>query len=98
MPEKEVRLIDANALEKALEEIKIPVAVAKGKMFRLIKEAPTIDTESLRPKGKWIEREDYNFDTYYDCSVCGESFCLIEGVPEENSFHYCPNCGAKMEE
>ena len=52
MAEKEVRLIDANALEKALEEIKIPVAVAKGKMFNLIKEAPTIDPESLWPQ--WI--------------------------------------------
>lgn len=47
--------------------------------------------------GHWIEKEDYNGDTYYDCSECGESFCLIEGTPTDNLYNYCPSCGAKME-
>ena len=48
--------------------------------------------------GKWIEKEDYNLDTYYDCSECGESFCLIDGTPADNLYKYCPNCGARMTE
>ena len=50
-----------------------------------------------RPKGEWIEREDWDGDNYYECSVCGESFVLIDGTPSMNLYHYCPNCGAKME-
>ena len=61
-----------------------------------IDDAPTIDPDDLRPKGEWIEQEDFNLDTYYDCSVCGESFCLIDGSPTDNLFKFCPNCGAKM--
>lgn len=47
--------------------------------------------------GHWIEKEDYNLDTYYDCSVCGESWTMIDGTPWENGMYYCPHCGAKME-
>jgi len=47
--------------------------------------------------GHWIEKEDYNLDTYYDCSVCGESWSMIDGTPWENGMNYCPHCGAKME-
>lgn len=47
--------------------------------------------------GRWIEQEGYDGDTYYDCSECGESFCLIDGTPTDNLYNYCPNCGAKME-
>lgn len=47
--------------------------------------------------GRWEEMEEYNGDTYYDCSVCGESFCLIDGTPTDNLYRYCPACGAKME-
>ena len=47
--------------------------------------------------GHWIEKDGYDGDTYYDCSECGESFCLIEGTPTDNLYNYCPSCGAKME-
>ena len=47
-------------------------------------------------KGEWIEREDANGDLYYDCSVCGESWVLIDGTPKENGMDYCPHCGADM--
>lgn len=46
--------------------------------------------------GHWIEKEDYNMDTYYDCSVCGESWTTIDGTPWQNGMNYCPHCGAKM--
>lgn len=48
--------------------------------------------------GHWIEQDGYDGDTYYDCSECGESFCLIDGTPTDNLYNYCPNCGAKMAE
>lgn len=55
-----------------------------------------IETLSTERTGEWTEREDWNGDNYYDCSVCGESFVLIDGTPSMNLYHYCPNCGAKM--
>lgn len=48
--------------------------------------------------GHWIEQDGFDGDTYYDCSECGESFCLIDGTPTDNLYNYCPDCGAKMEE
>lgn len=103
MPEKEVRLVDANALESALEATNIAVAVDKSKMFRLIEKAPTITHESLRPKGKWLETiEELGWQEVrcFECSVCGESWLLDEewSIEEIKASHnYCPNCGAKME-
>lgn len=47
--------------------------------------------------GRWIERDDDWFATYYDCSVCGESWVPIDGTPEQNNVKYCPSCGAKMD-
>ena len=47
-------------------------------------------------EGHWIEKQDYNLDTYYDCSMCGESWVTIEGTPWQNGMKYCPNCGARM--
>lgn len=66
------------------------------KALRCMENTPTLTLDDLRPKGEWIEQEDFNLDTYYDCSVCGESFCLIDGSPTDNLFKFCPNCGAKM--
>lgn len=57
-----------------------------------IDEAPTVQAD--RPHGEWVEREDWNGDSYYDCSVCGESFVLCDGTPSMNLYHFCPNCGA----
>ena len=48
------------------------------------------------PKGHWIEQEGYDWDTYYDCSECGESFYPIDGTPTDNLYNFCPNCGADM--
>lgn len=48
--------------------------------------------------GHWIEKDGFDGDVYYDCSECGESFCLIDGTPTDNLYNYCPNCGAKMVE
>ena len=87
------RLIDADALSKKLCETTI--FIKGGEVFqRMINDAPT--AQAARPHGEWIDREDWNGDSYYDCSVCGESFVLFDGTPDMNLYHYCPNCGADM--
>jgi hypothetical protein len=48
--------------------------------------------------GRWVEVEFGWDDVYYDCSICGESFCLIDGTPTDNLYNFCPNCGADMRE
>lgn len=50
--------------------------------------APTIDPENLRSRGKWIH--DYN--NLYGCSNCMER----ETMSHKRLKPYCPNCGAKM--
>lgn len=56
-----------------------------------------LERGTLVKTGHWIEKDGFDGDTYYDCSECGESFCLIDGTPTDNLYNYCPNCGAKME-
>lgn len=62
----------------------------------LIDEIPSADVVPV-VHGRWIERDDDWFATYYDCSVCGESWVPIDGTPEQNNVKYCPSCGAKMD-
>ena len=63
---------------------------------RRIENLPSVKQE---PKtGHWIEKDGFDGDVYYDCSECGESFCLIDGTPTDNLYNYCPNCGARMVE
>lgn len=47
-------------------------------------------------KGKWIDGNKGKWNSVYcpKCSVCGTPFYGIETA----RYHYCPNCGAKMEE
>ena len=48
------------------------------------------------PHAEWVEDEDMYGDPIYRCSNCSEHFILEEGTPTDNSYFYCPNCGAKM--
>ena len=48
--------------------------------------------------GRWEDSIDEWFGTdVYTCSKCRESYVLVEGTPKENLWHYCPNCGARMD-
>lgn len=88
-----MRLIDADTL------LRKTVTYIDGSRYisvQRVDEVPTVDAV-LEVHGRWIEREDFNFDKYYDCSACGESFCFIEGEPDDNFYRYCPNCGSKMD-
>ena len=61
----------------------------------LIDEIPAADVVPV-VHGHWVEQEDGRGETYYDCSICGESWTTIDGTPMQNNMNYCPNCGAKM--
>lgn len=100
----EVRLIDANALiEKAYWHGERP---DPGNIYpdgvgavdvSDIEDAPTIDPESLRPKGRWVmtvytttsKRGRVISNRRYACSECGYG----NGRKRSN---FCPNCGADM--
>ena len=88
MAEKEVRLIDANALT---EDVLNSFTKSNGMRDAFIKHiqfSPTIDPESLRARGKWLICSD----GYYPyCSECKKE------PKGGNMTSYCPNCGAKME-
>lgn len=94
----EVRLIDANALIEKLREAEAQKgmgAAIAGLLIRYIGKMPTIDPESLRPKGRWEPREDAI--GFVRCSVCHD--CNIYGDwADGEKWRYCPNCGADMRE
>ena len=90
------RLIDADALMER-EGISQFAVFARGSGKTLLRacrtylqcvidDAPTVDPEDLRPKGRWIEVDGEVFD----CSVC-------HGIHASYPHNYCPECGAKME-
>ena len=93
-----MRLIDGDGLWERLnyepwehnadrDEIALPFVNA----------APTIDAEIV-VHGRWEDSTDDWLGTdVYTCSKCRESYVLVEGTPKENLWHYCPNCGAKMD-
>ena len=63
----------------------------------MLKEAPAIEAEPVR-HGKWQLNPNGIYDNNtWVCSVCGEPWMLIDGSPEENFMHYCPQCGARMD-
>ena len=103
-----MRLIDADALRDKVyhEAFETDTPDQKWdsgcwiryKMFeRNIKNAPTIDAVSAR-LGRWITCEDGWGDVCYQCSECGQEWCLNDGTPAENNMNYCPTCGADMRE
>ena len=98
----EVRLIDANALEKTA----IPCEIHNGALTELcvplyqIRNAPTLPNPCgnpcnfTRPTGKWELCEDAD-GKYGICSNCDTD---TDFSHYGEAYNYCPNCGAKMEE
>ena len=90
-----MRLGDLDALQKKFEGLKETDGHATGRnaydlCAMLTEDAPTIDHEELRPKGRWV------FDAFtakhgnpYICSRCNTEY--------GDTHNYCPHCGAKME-
>lgn len=55
------------------------------------------DAQTVR-HGRWITEGEYYVDDTYICSACGYEFIITDGDLESNEMHYCPGCGAKMDE
>lgn len=81
-----MKLIDTDAL---IEKINAewydgyPAEIFRG----YVDNAPTIEPK----KGKW----EVDYDMAMTCSLCGCSFEHYGRI--EKGWHYCPNCGARME-
>ena len=67
---------------------------------KLIQQQPTVDAVEV-VHGEWsIIEDDYDDATILECSVCEVSFRFYEYdglLPQAQTYHYCPNCGAKMD-
>ena len=79
----------------ALEVIEPNATMAAVK--RVLADMPAADVAQV-VHGRWEDSTDDWLGTdVYTCSKCRESYVLVEGTPKENLWHYCPNCGAKMD-
>ncbi len=70
--------------------------------IKILKEAPAVDVQEIK-HGKWIETQEplgwCDVDCA-ECSVCHESWIIDEDSSIDDyecMWHYCPNCGAKMD-
>lgn len=94
--------IDRVALENAMT---IAAVTGKDRDRRIwakaicvLHDMPTADVAPV-VRGRWEDSIDELLGSdVYTCSKCRESYVLVEGTPKENLWHYCPNCGAKMDE
>lgn len=57
----------------------------------VLRDTPIADVAPVK-HGQWIEYAKYSFETMYDCSICNNRI-----IDDGHSWHYCPNCGAKMD-
>lgn len=71
-------------------------------IYNAIKSVPTADVVEVR-HGKWVETQEplgwCDVDCA-ECSVCHESWIIDEDSSIDDyecMWHYCPNCGAKMD-
>lgn len=92
-----MRLIDADALLNDGVKVSCGHVTEEGLIMvpirdvrQAIKGAPTIDPESLRPRGEWLEITDAYGDVegwmHFEC-----------GRTVKSRDPFCPKCGAKME-
>ena len=96
---KTMKLIDADALYNGAmknEYFQFKESDKTGReafayscaMERLV-EAPAVDAAPI-VHAQWIEEPGYY---HWHCSACG----FVEGVVSKLFYHYCPNCGAKID-
>lgn len=98
----EVRLINAIPLEKEMLEYARYIGLETTNECEstaeccadMVSEAPTINPETLRPVAHWEESVCFD-DAFWVCSNCKFP---SEAIAAPRLYHYCPNCGAKMED
>lgn len=96
------RYIDADELEKAIDDAQTSLQTNNDKMWEINKpyfkglawaralviEQPTADVVEV-VHGWWVTRKSIHNEEFYVCSVCGTA--------NDDIWRYCPNCGAKMD-
>ena len=108
----EKRLIDANALITTIQGTVSEVARTAAydpewftrlaqrqfEILGIIDEAKTVDAVEV-VHGEWEIIEDDYFDLVeLKCSACGASYGFEDYEDDTpKNYHYCPNCGAKMD-
>ena len=95
-----MRLIDAEALCEALTTEKGAEALGHStrqflQVKDMINQQPTIDPESLRPKGEWTVLDECRNEGVY-CSICHKKVFKVEFANVKEKCNFCPNCGADM--
>ncbi len=99
--EKQMRPIDADALEKTLRDWirdhwteAFTGDDAASEFADMIERAETIDTNPT-VHAYWIERRANNGNVHYTCSRCGKE---VSYPYAKKRWKYCIECGAKMDE
>ena len=95
------RLIDADALEDKARQYSLGYYEEDewAVPFKEITSAPTIDAVEV-VRGEWVYCEDYVGQDGYKCSECGffaPWHYNVYDIDYISNYHYCPNCGAKMD-
>ena len=85
-----MRLIDVDKLEPS--EVYMDYGFTRIVYMDDIDEMPTVDPLK---HGHWVFYEEPDGYYHSECSECGQ-WC-DEDVFLKGKWHYCPNCGAKME-
>lgn len=88
----------ANELGDSADAIWCAKEIVKLQYFaKWLKAISTIDPETMRSTAHWENGDDYyGDDIIWYCSACKNDIVLHGGTPEEYSYRYCPNCGARM--
>ena len=103
--ETEKRLIDADALETAIQGTVSQVALdapydpewftrlaaRQFEILKIIHDAPTVDAVEV-VHGEWVVCGDGEYVPFI-CSACGKTTSWYHA----QTANYCPNCGAKMD-
>lgn len=84
----------ADAAEKIAEKHGIRIA----DLCDTFGDIPAADVAEVR-HGRWtIAEDDYYGLNIVKCSVCHEEWCFEERDDVfDLNYHYCPNCGTKMD-
>lgn len=76
--------------------------ISKAEVLQMIAAAPAEDVAEAK-HGYWKRTEEplgWQEVTLAECSVCGEGWLTDDNFSIEefvDYWHYCPNCGAKMD-
>lgn len=96
----EQRLIEAEALYKKVLESHVTNIdgysyINHNRVLKMIDNEPTVEAKPV-VHAYWVIFGKDGTDTDYGCTNCGYTFTTSGSYPQ--SVHYCPYCGAQMDE